>query len=366
MNISHRQNIYSFNDRSENINYFPKGVYNTKQGVFGSIYFEKKDDITLPEKIYSNDTDFINHVIYTWEKSNDSIGIFLTGGKGLGKSFTANILCVKSGVPVFRLTDNITSNVIDEFNKIEQPHVIFIDEFEKIFSETKTNDGFLSQEDFLSFLDGNDSKVKRMFIITSNENINKYFINRPSRLRYVKEYKILEENIIREILTDKLENKEFLEDIVENINIENINIDILIKIVEEVNIHNKPYSTFKDFFNFKIEDPKYVTFIDIDNKSHFIYNHYFDTNFIHEMIDLIRNKQLVGSVLDSKICYIDRLLDDIRIGNDYYSISINETVPFTYKDKCLSFGVKLEEERERTPFIKGTFKIERVTSKFLF
>jgi hypothetical protein len=52
-------------------------------------------------------------------------------------------------------------------------------------------------------------------------------------------------------VTDKLENQSFKQDLEDHLDVPSCTIDILTTIIEEINIHNKAYSSFKDFFNHK-------------------------------------------------------------------------------------------------------------------
>ena len=83
--------------------------------------------------------------------------------------------------------------------------------------------------------------------------ISDFLKNRPSRLRYYREYNRLEDNVIQEIVTDLLKDKTHQADLLKHLPYEDLNIDVLIKIIQEINLHNKPYSTFKSFFNYKRE-----------------------------------------------------------------------------------------------------------------
>ena len=234
----------------------PVGVYDFQFGPMGMISLEKQEDLILPSKVYSNDKNFILHVQKSFANMDSGLlGVALVGGKGLGKSFTAKVLCYRLGLPVIRINKLFNNSIFDFLNKIDIPHVIFIDEFEKIFPTSFNQDDHrVSQEELLSFLDnGTGRKNKILFLITSNSEykISDYFKNRPSRLRYFKTYEYLEENVIREVIDDLLENRDYLEDLLNNLPYKDLNLDALIKIISEVNNHNMPYSKFKSFFNFK-------------------------------------------------------------------------------------------------------------------
>lgn len=253
--ILQNNNTYDIYENMNIIPELPVGSYELMYGAFGRIYLEKVDDIILPEKIYGNDTEFIKHVLHTIEDVKENVGVGLVGGKGLGKSLTANIIAKRSNLPVISITGKNNSSTMFEFlNRIEQDFVLFIDEFEKkIYQENKEK---FSQEDFLSFLDGGiERKNKVVFIITVNNerSINQFLLNRPSRLRYFKRYDQLCKNVIREVIDDLLVNKDFTQDLLDELPYEDVNLDVLIKIIQEINLHNSPYSSFKEFFNFKEE-----------------------------------------------------------------------------------------------------------------
>lgn len=258
MQILKNNNEFDVLSNIEIINNLPNGNYHLKYGAFGRIYLSKEDDIILPEKVYSNDTLFINHILHQWSSNIKQLGVGLIGGKGLGKSFTGNIICDKMNIPIIRIMDNPKGLDIFSFlNKIKQDHIIYIDEFEKIFPiniNNNNNDSNTSQEKFLSFLDNGGEILdhKRCFIITSNSesHINEFLKNRPSRLRYINRYNSLSEEIIKEIVNDLLVDKSFLTDLIEHLPYNGLNMDSLIQIINEVNYHHKPYSEFKKFFNF--------------------------------------------------------------------------------------------------------------------
>lgn len=239
------------------LNELPVGNYEFRFGPKGEVWLERQEDLILPEKIYSNDKDFIEHVLKSYKAIDKGLlGVGLVGKKGLGKSFTGNILAYTAKAPIIRLTKSVSgTGFLDVLKQLNQDYILYIDEFEKLFPDSHDNDDQrASQEQLLSFLDGGViSNNKVLFILTSNSDhlISEYIKNRPSRLRYYKSYEELDKEIIKEVLSDLLENEEFLDDLLENLPYSDINLDALVKIIQEVNTHNKAYSTFKDFFNFK-------------------------------------------------------------------------------------------------------------------
>lgn len=234
----------------------PVGVFDLKFSPAGP-YLNKQPDIILPEKIYSNDTVFIEHVMKSWDALESGVlGLGLIGEKGLGKSLTGNLIAKKTNLPVIRLTQAVgNANFMNYLKQLKQDFVLFIDEFEKIFPTFyDSDDKRANQEELLTYLDnGTLSDNKMMFIVTSNSEfkISDFLKNRPSRLRYFRTYEKMDDAIIREVIEDLLVNKDHLDDLLTNLPYDTINLDSLIKIIQEMNLHGTNYSTFKSFFNFR-------------------------------------------------------------------------------------------------------------------
>ena len=309
----------------------PNGVYEIRFNQMGPYLDKVSETIDMPAKVYNNDTEFIQHVIKTYNNAEAGVlGIGLVGGKGLGKSFTANLLAKEVGLPVIKLTQAVTdTSFMSYLKQLKQDYVLFIDEFEKTLpSSFDSEDKRLNQEELLSFLDGGAlSSNKVMFIITSNSayKITEFIKNRPSRLRYFKEYDQLDEVVIKEVLEDLLVNKEHQDDLLSNLPYSTINLDALIKIVQEINIHDKPYSSFKSFFNFKEEMDMNVTLVakfegkDIVLSSNF-------TRAIDEDCNLgfIKNNKGRSVSVYSRQQVIETPLDDIEIETYFYDDEGNE------------------------------------------
>lgn len=210
--------------------------------------------LVLPEKIYDFDKDFRAIVLKSFrQSSNKTTGILLKGYKGQGKSVIAKQLAIEAELPIIVMTSKVpkTIDIPSFLNQIQQDVVLFIDEFEKLFDKIDHNDNkFQTQEAFLTVLDGvMSSPHKRLVILTTNDEVNDKFVNRPSRIRYYKDYNFMKKELFHAILNDKLNNKKFKKDLEENLDVASTTIDILTSIIDEINIQNKPYSSFKEFFN---------------------------------------------------------------------------------------------------------------------
>lgn len=121
--------------------------------------------------------------------------------------------------------------------------MIFIDEYEKVFSQGSS---------LLTIMDGVEtSEFRRVFILTTNSlSIENNLIDRPSRIRYLKRYENIEPSVIKEVVDDLLVNKEHEVDTINYIcSLALVTIDIIKAVIIEVNIHDEPPSEFEDVFN---------------------------------------------------------------------------------------------------------------------
>ena len=214
----------------------PKGnwlvCFNPKSGEY---FLKEKSSFELPNKLYGDCEEVSNKFLNTWKHRNKNLGILLAGMKGTGKSLLARLLCIKSELPVLIVTDSFGgTEFIDFLSNIKQEVIIFIDEFEKIYDDTGN-----SQESLLAILDGGFPS-KFLFLLTINEisRINEYLMNRPSRIHYLKTYSGLSEEVIMDIVGDKLNNKEQADGILEVSRfLGEISMDIIISIIEECNLY---------------------------------------------------------------------------------------------------------------------------------
>lgn len=244
----------------------------------GNCWLEDAEPFKVPEKIYDVNSKLRNLVKSSFNHYDKNMGILLTGNKGQGKSLTSKLICQEAGIPIIMINKSIPKNVdfINFFSQIKQNYCLFVDEFEKLFSNHDDPD-FHEQESFLSFMDGASSiSNKVMFLMTSNSSVNEFLINRPSRIKFLQEYEELPEELFHMIVDDKLKNKEFKSNLEENISLINMNIDLLISIVDDINLFNEPFSNFKELYNYKFESYRYEMIRIVDGVEKFYA--YFNTH----------------------------------------------------------------------------------------
>lgn len=222
-----------------------RGVYDLRQSPAGSLYLQKRsNEFELPTKIYGLEQDFINRVLLQFSKTKRNLGVLLNGIKGTGKTVTGKIIANQTGVPIINIS-TAYGGIPEFISKITFECVIFIDEYEKVFSEDDR--GIL-----LSAMDGTQqSSGKLLFILTTNEmRINSNLTDRPSRVRYVKNYDNMTKTQIFEIVDDILVDKTKRDAVITSISrLRILTIDLIMEILNECNTHNETPDDFMSVFN---------------------------------------------------------------------------------------------------------------------
>lgn len=255
-------NVFSLTDVTTHLdNGLPVGVYKLSNSIFGLFLTRIADSFEIGHKVYGMETGLINRVVKTYQKTDTNLGILLNGLKGTGKTVTSKLICNALSMPIVLIDETFDERNIPQYlNSIDQPCIVFIDEYEKIFGK---------EADLLTIMDGAMSGSNRkVFILTTNDTyINENLIQRPGRIRYFKTYRDLPQNVINEVIDDLLEYKEYREDLIQFVSsLEIITIDVLKAIIQEVNIHNESPTVFKDVFNVKKMSGKFNVFEQVIDK----------------------------------------------------------------------------------------------------
>jgi len=236
------------------------GIYIPGADMQGYYLTQYHDKYVFPYKVYGVNKSFIERVSRTFVNTTGNLGILMNGVKGTGKSVTSELICndfmEQFNMPVILINERM-KGLIEFLAAIDQDVVVFVDEYEKVFV---SEEGRPNSTEILTLMDGAlKSEHRRLFLFTTN---NKYIddnlLERPGRIRYVKEFIDLDKATIEEIVDDLLEDKTFKEECITYISkLQKITIDIVKAVITEVNIHGQGPSSFSDIFNAKELKPTY-------------------------------------------------------------------------------------------------------------
>lgn len=240
-------------------------------------YLESARPFSFPEKIYGNVKEDVDFYCEAYRTTPKNLGILLNGEKGSGKTLLTTLLTKELDLPVVMITSGYRGPTFVKFmDDIPNPVVVMVDEFDKIYSGDYNDENgqrVSSQTDLLRIMDAGNAN-KKLFILTSNRvTLSEYMINRPSRIKYSQTFDKLSEEVIEDLLNDRLteETKCFKDDFFEVTNVYGtFNLDSLLVLVDEVNrLKISPKKAIKRM-NMEPEDVSYdVTLIEEGKKIDF-------------------------------------------------------------------------------------------------
>lgn len=199
----------------------------------GMVYFlEYADMPKQPAKLYGNINLQKDRILRSYKTQDKNLGVLLHGNGGTGKSTLAKLIAFdvvnELNQPVILVQQDSIKHLEYMLSNLKQPVMFLIDEFEKMFEETE-DQGYL-----LTLLDGLYNN-NHLFVLTANdqERINRYFFNRPSRIRYNFYYGALGYDVYGEIV-----NQHFEPDFAAQLSgklatINNLSFDIIQEIINE-------------------------------------------------------------------------------------------------------------------------------------
>lgn len=190
MNIINVGDIYTiYGDGVKTHKELPAQTYRVEFSKNSGFFLQSISDFeNKEEKIYGNHLTKIEKVLKTYDVFERSLGIILSGNKGMGKSLFVQLMAteaIKKGLPVIIVTKPY-NGIADFIDSIEQEAVVIFDEFEKMFSkDAASSNGGENQGALLGLFDG-VSQQKRLYAITVNDiyKVNEFILNRPGRFHY--------------------------------------------------------------------------------------------------------------------------------------------------------------------------------------
>lgn len=195
----------------------------------------ERPDLTEKGKVYGKREDKVNKVWDSFMSMNRSLGVLMTGDKGIGKSLFSRMISEKAskeGIPTI-IVDTDYPQITKFLDSIEQEVVVLFDEFEKVFPAHRG-----AQDPLLSLFDG-VSQQKRLYIVTANDihGLSPFMISRPGRFHYHIRFEYPTISEISEYLQDSLNHPtpEVIESVTKFSFLHPLNYDCLRAIVFELN-----------------------------------------------------------------------------------------------------------------------------------
>lgn len=195
-------------------NEFPVGTYKFNYNPLTGTSIEATHDLKVVEKkIYGTAERRVDKIVRKWGMMDRSLGVLLSGDKGMGKSLMANSVVERMmdeyKLPVFVVNSSFPG-IVDYIEENIGEAVIVFDEFEKNFKMNTGRHGDDTKDEqtqFLSLFDGT-SVVKRMYILTVNDlnSVNEFIQNRPGRAHYHMNFTYPDPDAIAEYVRDKVKN----------------------------------------------------------------------------------------------------------------------------------------------------------------
>lgn len=244
----------------------PNGLFIVQMCKEGLFLEHRPNGFEFPEKLYGMEDAFIERVVRTFEHTKDNLGVMLSGLRGTGKTVTAEMIAMKLGLPIILITQDMPG-IIDFIDAFPHPATFLCDEFEKVFhsngNENAVQIGGSSERGgskLLPLMDGvMNSKHRKVFILTTNQlTVEPNLLQRPGRVRYLKEFSNLSRHSIEMIVDDLLVRKELRDVTIEFIaQLQIITIDIVTTVIEEMNIHGGSPEALDGLLNVKRIREKY-------------------------------------------------------------------------------------------------------------
>ena len=268
-----------FDDSISTYDGLPSGTYTIEYDQREGCYLIRIPDIKVTEKSYGVHEDKLKKVMRSFGYFSRSLGVILSGDKGIGKSMFAKMICeqaIKDGYPVI-LAENCYPGIAKFIRSIDQECVVLFDEFDKTFRSNKNND---DQADLLSLFDGT-AGGKKLYIVTCNElyALNSYIVNRPGRFHYHFRFDYPGAKDIRDYLNDKLkdEYKEEIENVISFSMKVSLNYDCLRAIAFEINSGNSFADAITDLNIMTVDDEEYSVYLYFEGGKS-LHNFHYKTN----------------------------------------------------------------------------------------
>ena len=176
-----------YDDSLRTFDFLPAATYCVRFSKLSGFYLESRPNMQVNETVYGPHESKVEKVIASYNAFPRSLGVILSGAKGIGKSMFARLLstrAISAGLPVL-IVDEAIPGIASYLESIDQEVMILFDEFDKTFAHPSDDDKTDPQSTMLSLFDGT-SNGKRLFVVTCNDlkGLNDFLVNRPGRFHY--------------------------------------------------------------------------------------------------------------------------------------------------------------------------------------
>ena len=258
--------------------------YDQREGC----YLQRRPDIRVTEKAYGAHEEKLDKVFASVSSFPRSLGVILSGDKGIGKTLFAKMVCeraVKVGYPVI-LVEACYKGLRGFLESVEQECVVLFDEFDKMFRYDDDDDKD-DQSALLGLFDGT-AGGKKLYMVTCNElySLTRYIVNRPGRFHYHFRFDYPSEGEIADYLRDNVEEGFWneIDAVVDFSRRVNLNFDCLRAIAYELNGGAKFSDAIRDLNILTTEEEQYSVHLYYDNGRE-LHNFSYRTNLYAPGVD---------------------------------------------------------------------------------
>lgn len=253
----------------------PAAIWSLEQEPLTGIFFLKKisESFEMPEKVYGVEDRFVKKIDVVARNMKRHIGMVFSGDPGSGKTITAKRICnnllLDQNIPTILINQDLPG-LAEFIAGVPQKIIFLFDEYEKVF---KTEE---QESKLLTVLDGVlTTGQKKLFIMTRNKAGMHYAMkDRPSRIRYYKEFGRLSESVVREVLEDRLQRKDLLEESLSYLkSLRTLTMDMVNEVIQEIDVTGETPQDFnadeRTYYGLFIFDRKTNKWIEVGKEERF-------------------------------------------------------------------------------------------------